>query len=133
MMEIDQYKQEKAARQEAAREQIAAAKAEQEAQDYQLYIDWYNKLSYEDKMKETRWQEEQKKAAQAREDMLRLNYLAIMNSNMNQAMDRIHRSFQPRQTPSFSPPVTDQAPLYIPQRQRCTSNVFGDQIMTNCY
>lgn len=132
LSDLRQYKQEQLAKQAAHNEELAKWKAEQHEKDTKAYMEWYNKLSYEEKMNETRWQDEQRKAAQAREDAMLLNYLAITNNNMNAAMDRVQSSFQYRPTPNITPPAMDQTPPYMPRTQRCTSNVFGGQIQTTC-
>ncbi len=139
--ELRQYKEEQLAKEAAYNAEHAKWKAEQDEKDAKAYMEWYNKLSYQEKMHETRWQDEQRKAAQAREDALLLNYLAIVNGNMNAALDRLQPSLQYRPAPPVRqydttvPTYTPQLPAQNPLGTNCISRTspYGGPVYTHCY
>lgn len=129
------------------------AKEEQEALDKKAYYEWYDSLSYADKMKETRYQLEQQQMKQEREDRLR-------EQEANRQMMREAAQAQERAAamqaigminfgrgifgPSYTPPPVIQhyntpvpaynpPPIQLRQGIRCTSTQTGNQVLTNCY
>lgn len=157
MLEKDKRKHqdmlEKGARQLEQAELQAKArkeKEEQAARDLKAYHEWYDSLSYEDKMKETRWQLEEQRMKQDREDRIReqdANRQVMLEAARAQeraaAMQALGMINMGRPMLQYTPPprvfVPNQAPMpaYNPPVPRnpnvnCTSMVNGQQIYTNC-
>lgn len=115
------------------------AKEEQEALDKKAYYEWYDSLSYADKMKETRYQLEQQQMKQDREDRLR-------EQEANRQMMREATQAQERAAAMqalglinhgrgiFGPSYTPSPPITPPNQMRhCSSNIVGSSVYTNCY
>lgn len=134
------------------------AKEEQEARDLKTYQEWYNALSYEDKMKERRWQLEQQEKRQAREDLMReqeanrqvmieaaraqeraaaMQALSMMNFGRGGPLGYTPAPspiYQSPPMPMYTPPPMPFPPLMpMPPPVNCTSTQSGNQVRTTCY
>jgi len=129
--EFKQYKAEKAERHAQKMKERKAA----EEKDLQAYREWYNGLSYEEKVAETRWQDEQRRLKEEREEQMLLNRAMIAN----QALQSMRmggpvlqyapppRVFVPnRSMPAYNPVMQQN------QNMNCISTVNGQQVSTNC-